>query len=169
MNKYSRYYTTKQRRSYDCGITCVLNILRYYSVRISRTDLHGILSDKTVRKEGASVYDLIQIFKEYGIGAQGIRCDMDYLVEHAQQVFPSILLVEIIPQKFHYVVVYGIDEENIIIADPSMWMPRIRYIPIDKFVKMYGWNGIIIQTKYTFENTECPRGLVKNTLSLFNR
>lgn len=164
MKKYSRYYTNKQRRSYDCGITCVLNVLRYYSVGISRDDLHGILSDKTVRKEGASVYDLVQIFKEYGVSAQGIRCDMDYLVQRVQGAFPTILLVEIIPQKFHYIVAYGIENEHIIIADPSIWVPRIRYIPMDKFVKIYGWNGITIQTEYTLENTKCPRGLVKSAL-----
>lgn len=164
MNKYSRYYTTKQRRSYDCGITCVLNILRYYSIHISRSDLHDILTDKTIRKEGASVFDLVQILEKYGVCAQGIRCNMEYLVNHAQLESPAILLVEIVPRKFHYIVVYGIDKENIIIADPCIWVPRIRRIPINRFTKMYGWNGIVIQTEYPLKNTECPRGLVKSSL-----
>jgi len=162
MNKYSRYYTTKQRRSYDCGITCALNILRYYSVHVSRSDLQDILADKAIRKEGASVFDLVQILEKYGIYAQGIRCDMKYLVKHARREFPTILLVEIVPQKFHYIVVYGIDKGNIIIADPCIWVPRIRRIPIGRFAKMYGWNGIVIQTEYPLKNTECPRGLVKS-------
>lgn len=135
------YPAQKQRRSFDCGITCALNVLQHYSFKVSRKDFKQSLKNKEIKKYGASIQDLVEIFEKYDLKAQGILCDKIFLMEHVN--FPAILLLEL-AGKNHYVIAYQIEDDFIYVADPSILTPRIAKLPIDKFIRIYGWQGILI-------------------------
>lgn len=142
MERCKRHCTTKQRKSYDCGITCAMNILRYYGKDVSRKDFMDLLNNKIIRRNGASMYDLIEVLKYHNIKARGVMCDLEILVN--DKMYPAILKVEMLPRCPHYIVVYDVGNGNITVADPSMWMPRVSKLPLEKFVRRYRWNGEMI-------------------------
>ena len=139
MKNYPRNYTTKQRRSFDCGIACAVNILRYLGKEVSRKDFNDLLKDKKIKKRGASMWDLINRINEFGFNAQGVMCDFDALVHYNS--CPAIIAVEVLPEVFHYVIVYEVDETSVVVADPSILAARIAKMPLHKFSKRYHWGG----------------------------
>ena len=139
MKKYTRHYTTKQRGSFDCGITCMLNILRYHGKAVSRADFKGLLDDARIGKGGASMWDLIKGINEYGLDAQGVICDLAMLAQ--ESVCPAIMVVEVAPEAFHYIVAMEVREASIVVADPSIWAARVNKMSLHKFAKRYHWRG----------------------------
>lgn len=149
MRKYKWYHTTKQHRSFDCGITCVLNILRYFGKHVSRSDFKALLSDAKVKKDGASMWDLINVITEHGLKAEGAKCDVVTL--SGGDYCPVILMVEIVPGNHHYIVVYEISNSEIIIADPLIWKSRVAKISMSQFARRYRWHG---ETILVFEHNQ---------------
>jgi len=147
MKKYERHYTTKQRRSYDCGITCAINILRYWGHNVSRSDFEEILADKVIKRDGASMYDLIHVLRKYNLPAQGVSCELTMFQDI--QYCPAILVVETMPKKFHYIVLHEIKDGMITVADPSIWAARISVLSFQEFAKKYHWYGETILLKQT--------------------
>ena len=139
MTKYNRYCTTKQRSSFDCGITCVLNILRYHGKAVSRNDFKKLLNNVEIKKGGASMWDLINSINDYGLEAQGVMCDWKTLIQ--RDTCPAIMVVEVVPGAFHYIIAYEVDETSIVVADPSIWVARVVRMPLHKFTKRYHWRG----------------------------
>ena len=139
MKKYRRYYTTKQRSTFDCGITCMLNVLRYHGKTVSRADFKGLLDDAKIVKGGASMWDLIKGIGEHGLEAQGVVCDLAMLAQ--ENVCPAIMVVEVAPRAFHYIVAMEVCKETIVVVDPSIWAARVNTMPLHKFAKRYHWHG----------------------------
>ena len=139
MKKYRRHYTTKQRGSFDCGITCMLNVLRYHGKTVSRADFKRLLGDARIRKGGASMWDLIKSINEHGLEAQGVMCDLAMLAQ--ESVCPAIMVVEVAPKAFHYIVAMEVREASIVVVDPSIWAARVNTMSLRKFAKRYHWHG----------------------------
>lgn len=139
MQKCNRYYTTKQHHNYDCGITCTLNILRCFGKQVSRNDFKYLLHDTKIKKNGASMYDLICAIKKYGLEAEGARCNWKTLSRKG--ICPAIIVVEISPKNFHYIIVHEVSNTTITIADPSIWTARISRMSLRKFNNRYCWRG----------------------------
>ena len=139
MEKYSYVWASKQRRRYDCGITCVLNISRYYGKMVTRADFKDLLKSARVKKNGTSMYDLIKKLAIYGIEAQAIKCNSYSFV--GNELCPLILFVETISGNGHYIIVYEVQAGIVTIADPSIWAARISRLSINKFNKRYKWQG----------------------------
>ena len=113
--------------------------MRYYGKKVSRKDFESLLKDKKIRKNGASMWDLIGSINEFGMNAQGIMCDLDALAYN--NACPAIIAVEVIPGAFHYVVIYEASDSEVVVADPSILATRIARMPLHKFVKRYHWHG----------------------------
>lgn len=139
MRRYKQYYTTKQRGSFDCGVTCVLNILRYYGKAVSRSDFKGLLCDMKTERRGASMWELINSINDYGLEAQGVMCDWKALMR--ENVCPAIMVVEVAQGAFHYIIAYEASETSIVVADPSVWASRVVKMSLHKFAKRYRWGG----------------------------
>ena len=150
MKKYKRFMTTKQRRSYDCGITCVLNILRFNGIRVKRSDFRSILKDKDIKRNGASMYDLIKLVEAYGLKAQGVKGDFEGLQKRGTE--PAILMVQVRPGRWHCIVVYEINEKMVTIADPCPWVARISHMSKDVFAQKYEWCGEAILCQQKLKN-----------------
>ena len=139
MKEYRRYCTTKQRRSFDCGITCVLNVLRCHGRVVSRNDFKGLLCDMRIKKDGASMWDLISSINSYGLEARGVVCDAEALMQDG--CCPAIMVVEVGVGTFHYIVAHEVSQTSIVVADPNIMAARVVKMPWNKFAKRYHWHG----------------------------
>ncbi len=112
--KYIQKTFTRQLDQTDCGVACLLSILRYYGGNASRERLRE-LSGTSI--QGTTLLGLFQTAGSLGFAAEGLEAEgVHNLAELAE---PAILHVLIDGQLQHYVVYYGQEAGKHIIGDPG--------------------------------------------------
>lgn len=105
---------TLQLDQSDCGVACLLSLVKLYGGTNSIEKLRE-LSGTT--KQGTTMLGLYQVANKIGFTAEGCEADINALIEHKQ---PVILHVLIENQLQHYVVCYEYNEEKgFLIGDPG--------------------------------------------------
>lgn len=107
-------------------------ILKYYGGYLSIDTLSELC--KTARN-GTSAYHIIKAASELGFIAEGIRCNMETLIEKEVH-FPVIAHVIVDKSYLHYIVIYEINKKGnyFIIADPAVGIQKIGF---SKFETLY--------------------------------
>ncbi|TAH22717.1 MAG: peptidase domain-containing ABC transporter [Cytophagales bacterium] len=115
---------TLQHDQSDCGVACLLSIIRYYGGEESLENLRTLSGTDT---QGTSLMGLYEAASKLGFAAKGCLMDVPTL---AQQTTPVILHVLIEERLQHYVVCYGCPTPNLskgegvkfLIGDPAKGM-----------------------------------------------
>lgn len=99
----------------DCGICCLLSVVRYYGGEISKELLREMTN---TNKAGVSAYSLVQAANNLGFKATGVMGDMSKIEKNN---LPCLAHVIINKSYKHFVVIYDIDLENkkVLIMDPA--------------------------------------------------
>lgn len=122
-----------QEGNKDCGVCCLLSIIRYYGGNIS---INKLLELTRTTKQGTTFYNLKEASYEVGLtgrayyGVEVIDIPVIYL--------PCIAQVKV-DGYTHFVVIYKILKNKVLVMDPSLGKV---YIDIDLFKKM--WTGYIM-------------------------
>lgn len=131
-----RRFTTTVRQQYDysCGSAALATLLTFqYQYPVSEQDVfkamweHG--DQAKISREGFSLLDIKQYLERIGYSADGYAAPLDKL---AAVGIPAIVLIRDNGYN-HFVVVRGIQDGMVAVADPSM---GARVIPIAQFEKM---------------------------------
>ncbi|MDI5899038.1 peptidase domain-containing ABC transporter [Flavobacterium yafengii] len=118
---------TLQLDQSDCGVACLLSILKLYKGNHSIEKLRE-LSGTT--KQGTTLLGLYQVANQLGFTAVGCEADIQALIDHKQAV---ILHVVIENQLQHYVVCYKHDEaKGFLIGDPGKGIYYLTTAELDK-------------------------------------
>jgi ABC-type bacteriocin/lantibiotic exporter with double-glycine peptidase domain len=105
---------TLQHDQSDCGVACLLSIIKLYEGNHTLEKLRE-LSGTT--KQGTTLLGLYQVANHLGFTAEGCEADIKELIAHKQ---PVILHVVLENQLQHYVVCYQYDEaKGFLIGDPG--------------------------------------------------
>lgn len=120
MKKYSY---VMQDSNMDCGISCLLMIIRYYSGNISKEYLRELTNTS---KNGTNAYYLIGAGRKLGFDTKGVTGDV---LDIEDKNLPCIAHVKLDLKYNHFVVIYEIDKKNkhIILADPSRGIIKMDY------------------------------------------
>ena len=99
----------------DCGICCLLSIIRYYGGDVSKEYLREITN---TTKEGVSLYQLLNGAEKLGFVASGVNGN---ITELSLNNLPCIAHVIVNKNYKHFVVIYKIDTntKQITIMDPA--------------------------------------------------
>lgn len=112
--KHIRKTHTPQLDQSDCGVACLLSIIKLYGGNQSIESLRE-LSGTT--KQGTTLLGLYQSANQLGFTAEGCQADVLSLLEHEHALILHVVLEN---QLQHYVVCYGYDKENgFLIGDPA--------------------------------------------------
>ncbi|ACK67237.1 cyclic nucleotide-binding protein [Rippkaea orientalis PCC 8801] len=106
---WRNYPFIEQQSSSDCGATCLAMITQYWGKRVSLTFLRNLAA---VGRSGASLKNLARAAESLGYQARPVRASLNRLIE---QKNPWIAHW----QGDHYVVVYRVQGDRILIADPA--------------------------------------------------
>jgi ATP-binding cassette subfamily B protein len=118
---------TLQLDQSDCGVACLLSIIKFYQGNHSIEKLRE-LSGTT--QEGTTMLGLYQVANNVGFKAEGCEADIQSLIEHNQ---PVILHVVIDKQLQHYVVCYEYSKEKgFLIGDPAKGVCILSVVELDK-------------------------------------
>lgn len=103
----------KQEATKDCGASCLLMIIKYYHGDIPREKLRELV--KTT-KEGTTAYNIIEASKRLSFSSVGVFGRIDQLYK---KDLPCIAHVKLENKYQHFIVIYKINQNKLLIADPS--------------------------------------------------
>lgn len=122
----------------DCGICCLLSIIRFYGGEVSKEYLRKLTN---TNKDGVTAYCLIEAARFLGMEADGVNGDLKNLENNN---LPCIAHVHVNANYQHFVVIYKISQNKVIIMDPAVGK---RVLSISEFKLMSTSNFIILKVK----------------------
>ena len=143
----------------DCGISCLLSIIRYYGGDASKEYLRSITN---TTKDGTNFYYLIEAFKKFGFNAFGMTGEFENIECNN---LPILAHIKANKTYNHFVVIYDInyDTNKITLMDPAKGK---KVIPISEF-KMLSTNNYIFIKKLKNIPKYQTKKIFKNRLSKF--
>lgn len=130
----------KQHDLKDCGVCALLSIIKHYGGFVS---LEKLRIDTHTSLEGTTAYHLIEAAKRYGFDSYGMQ--LNNVSELKSVIFPVIAHVEINHLK-HFVVVYKMEKNKIVIMDPAKGKVKLNK---EDFSKIWTKNIILFYPKYS--------------------
>lgn len=107
----------------DCGVCCLLSIIRYYGGDVSKEYLRQLTN---TTKSGVTAWKLVEAARKFGFDSMGVKGDLKNI-----DINNLPCLAHIIYKKSyqHFVVIYEIDltKENLIIMDPSYGKKKLSF------------------------------------------
>ncbi|MBQ9011549.1 MAG: peptidase domain-containing ABC transporter [Bacilli bacterium] len=128
---FKKYPFIKQYDQQECAAAATWMVVKYYRGHINISKLATML--KTT-KEGTNAYNIVQTLNSLGFEAKGIK---EKKLENTKNPFIAHVIINNIYK--HYLVVYEINNNYILIADPA---DKIKKISHKEFYQM--WTGIKI-------------------------
>ena len=99
----------------DCGICCLLSIIRYYGGEIPKETLRELTN---TTKDGVSLYNLLEAAKKIGFEAEGLSGKLEDINVND---LPCIAHINMNNKRQHFIVLYGINhfKQQVTVMDPS--------------------------------------------------
>lgn len=122
-----------QRNTNDCGVACLLSIIKYY---------RGNNTFENVRKltrcgsNGITALNLVEASKKLGFKSRGLKCNYEDL----NNLKKPLICHTILQNGYnHYIVLYKVNK-NVVVFDPYL---GIKKYTKEDFLKI--WTGIVIE------------------------
>ena len=123
----------RQRDIKDCGICSLASIIKYYNGNVP---LEYLRNESLTNNSGTTAYHLIKTAQKIGFEAKGLK--LNQLFDENIKL-PAIAHVTLPNGLNHYVVIYNIKKNKIILMDPSVGK---KIMPLQEFSKI--WNKFLI-------------------------
>lgn len=127
----------KQHDEKDCGVACLSMILNFYDTSVPISKLRLMAGTNS---QGTSALGLVQALNNFHFQTQVIQTD-ESIWKKEDVNYPLIAHVIIDGVFFHYVVVYGMKNGKLLLADPAKG--KIKQTP-KEFASI--WTGILLIT-----------------------
>jgi ATP-binding cassette subfamily B protein len=114
---WQSYPHVQQSDFMDCGPACLTMISLYYNHNIS---IQFWRSQLSTSREGTSLFDLAQTSERCGFTSYSL--EIDDLQNLDAGFFPCIAL-----RQYHYLVVYKVTSEHLIVGDPAIGVRKISW------------------------------------------
>ena len=120
----------------ECGSAVLLSIIRYYNGNIS---INRLVELTKTTKDGTNFYDMSKACNELGLSAKGYKVKEKNKIKEIDVPFICQLINK---QYAHFVVVYKIKNNSVVLMDPSKGKVVMK---INDFFKL--WTGYILLIK----------------------
>ena len=136
-----RYPFYAQQSASDCGAACLVMIGRYWGKKFSVSRLRDIAN---VDRNGASLKGLAAAAESIGFTTRPVKASLNKL---AEQSLPAVAHWE----GKHYIVVYEITKERVIVGDPALG--QLSYTPAE-FKKDWTGYTLLLQPTALLKDAE---------------
>ncbi|AFY78103.1 ABC-type bacteriocin/lantibiotic exporter with N-terminal double-glycine peptidase domain [Pleurocapsa sp. PCC 7327] len=136
-----RYPFYEQQSASDCGVACLVMVGRFWGKHFSINQLRSIAK---VERDGTSLQGLMAAAESMGFSPRPVKADLKSL---AEQELPAIVHWE----NSHYIVVYKITCDRVIVADPAIGR---RILTHKEFLD--GWAGYTLLLRPTALLKDAP-------------
>ncbi len=121
-----RFPLIQQAEEMDCGAACLAMICQQAGLKLSVGKLRDMIG---VTREGANLENIARVAENLGFHTRGLETTFNGLKDLK---LPFIAHWE----GYHFVVVYGLSDEHVWVADPG---PGFRKLTVDEFNR--SWSG----------------------------
>jgi len=121
-----RFAWIEQAEEMDCGAACLAMICKHYGINMTLGKLRELAN---VTTQGATLESLARTGESLGFTTRGVQCTFDSL-----RGFDLPMIVHW--QGYHYVVVYGVSNRQVWVADPAVGFKKLS---VEEFER--GWSG----------------------------
>ncbi|MDR1914927.1 MAG: peptide cleavage/export ABC transporter, partial [Clostridiales bacterium] len=131
---FNNYTCIRQHDMTDCAAACLASISKHYKLNIPIARIRELAGTD---RDGTNVTGIIKAATELGFSAKGVKGDRKAFFSK----FPLPVIAHVLVRKslLHYVVVYKISPDEVIIADPARGI--VHYTPA-QFLKL--WTGVLV-------------------------
>ena len=136
-----RYPFYAQQSASDCGAACLVMIGRFWGKKFSVSRLRDIAN---VDRNGASLKGLASAAESIGFTTRPVKASLDRL---ARQSLPAIAHWE----GKHYIVVYQVTKDSVIICDPAIGQRRLSRAEFNE-----GWTSYTLLVQPTALLKDAP-------------
>lgn len=126
--------TIKQHDITDCGAACLASISAHFKLKFP---IARIRQYAGTDKKGTNVFGLIKAAEKLGFDAKGVRGDFESLFKIPK---PAIAHVIVNEKLHHYVVIYGVTKNHVLVMDPGKGKMEKR--THEEFKKE--WTGVLV-------------------------
>ena len=140
-----QYPWVEQQSSSDCGAACLSMVARYWGKRFP---LNVLREKAQIGREGTSLKGLARAAEGLGFQARPVRASLGALVDQKR---PWIAHWE----GAHYVVVYKMSAQKVLIADPAMGR---KFISREAFSQKWTGYGVLLEPTLQLKKTEIKQG-----------
>ena len=133
-----RLKIVSQESSYDCGLSCLIMIAKYYNCNVSKDYLERV---SNTFSDGTTMYGLLEAALSLGFDAYGKKGNVSDIPKISLPVIAHIKIDEN-KNLYHYVVITNITDKKVIIKDPSK---LIKTLSIEEFSKISTGNYLFIK------------------------
>ena len=144
-----------QQSNYDCGVSSLLSILKYYKCNVTRSYLEKI---SYTTKEGSSMYGLMMAARNLGFNSYGVN---GIITTINNKNTPFIAHLKLKDGGFHYVIIIKITPKKIIIKDPSI---GIKELTLEEFNNITTHNYLFIEKTSNIKKIN-KINIIKNVLT----
>ena len=118
-----KYPIVRQRDLKDCGVACLLMIIEYYGGYVPLNKLRELTH---TNKDGVSAYNIKAAAEQIGFKVCGIRTnDLNNI--------PLPVIAHVVINNFnHYIVIYKINNNEIVIGDPKDGLKKMKLKDFNK-------------------------------------
>ncbi len=127
----------------DCGPSCLLSIMKYYGCEASHEEVAYILKTSN---DGTNAFNIINGARSFGFDGYGIHYSYDEIVNNKVS-FPIICHI-LKNNMYHFIVVYSVNKDKLIVMDPSS---EISKLSKEEFKKVYLNTSIVIYPVKKFQ------------------
>ena len=119
-----RYPWVRQNDETDCGAAALATLARYYRRPLSVEQMRDLAGTDRI---GTNLLGLLQAAEQLGFAARAVKGSIETL---PQVPLPAIAHVLTAEGRGHFVVVYRVREDSVVIADPAC---GVRQLSRDEF------------------------------------
>jgi len=121
-----RFAWVQQAEEMDCGAACLAMLCKHYGINMTLGKLRELAN---VTTQGATLESLARTGESLGFTTRGMQCTFDSL-----RGFDLPMIVHW--EGYHYVVVYGVSDRQVWVADPAIGFKKLS---LEEFER--GWSG----------------------------
>ncbi|MGF1541953.1 MAG: peptidase domain-containing ABC transporter [Pleurocapsa sp.] len=142
-----RYPFYAQQSASDCGAACLVMVGRYWQKKFN---LHRLRELAAVNRSGSSLKGLVTAAETMGFNTKPVKATLSQL---AQQKLPAIVHWE----GNHYIVVYEIRKDRVVVADPAVGQKTL-----SKREFLEGWTGyaLLLEPTTSLKSDRTSSGLL---------
>lgn len=129
-----KYTFVKQHDSTDCGAACMAMVCQYYKKETSITSLRDAMGTDV---KGTNLMGMAKCAENLGFTCQAVRVDREGFT--SKYTLPAIASTVTKEGLTHFVVIFKVKGERVVIGDPAR---DLRRITIDSFYKRF--TGVLL-------------------------
>lgn len=114
------YKCVMQHDTNDCAWACLASISWYYGKKISIGELE---KGNKINEEGVNLLEVKQAAEMQGLKCTPVKCDEKFNIKEIP--LPCVAYVFVENGRGHYIVIYKVSKDKIIIADPAVGIMKI--------------------------------------------